>query len=60
MAMVIELNAKSHHFVLTLTVLRPISSSHELTTDLSCFNEKSNSKKNFGVVGSISKLDINT
>ena len=33
--------AKSHHFVGNLMVLRPISSSHEL----SCFNEKSNSKR---------------
>ena len=40
MAMVMEL-AKSHHFVVSLTVLRPISSSHEL----SCFNKKSNSKR---------------
>ena len=40
MAIVMEL-AKSHHFVGNLMVLRPISSSHEL----SCFNEKSNSKR---------------
>ena len=40
MAIAMEL-AKSHHFVGNLMVLRPISSSHEL----SCFNEKSNSKR---------------
>ena len=48
--------AKSHHFVVSLTVLRPISSSHEL----SCFNKKANSKRIWSCRVYISKLDINT
>ena len=35
--------AKCHDFVVCLTISRPISRSHELATDFSCFLEKSNS-----------------
>ena len=58
MATVIGL-AKSHNFVMSLTILQPIGCSHESTTDFSHFLEKSNFK-NLGVVGFVSKLDINT
>ena len=42
----------------TSWVSRRISRSHELATDFSHFLENSNSEKNFGAVGVVSKLGI--
>ena len=49
---------KSHDFVMSLTILGPVSHSHELATDFSRFLEKSNSKQ-FWSCRVVSKLDIN-
>ena len=49
---------KSHDFVMSLTILGPVSHSHELATDFSRFLEKSNSKQ-FWICRVVSKLDIN-
>ena len=49
---------KSHDFVMSLTILGPVSHSHELATDFSRFLEKSNSKQ-FWNCRVVSKLDIN-
>ena len=52
--------ANSHAFVVSLTISRPISCSHELATDFSCLSQKVKLQKNLGAVWPISSLiDIN-
>lgn len=52
--------ANSHEFVVSVTISRPISCSHELAHDFSCLSRKVKLQKNLGAVGPISSLiDIN-